>query len=248
ELDALTIKRKTPLHLAAYHGHAEVVRYLTQEGANVHAVDTTGQTPGSEFAQHVRSEIQAKVLEELIKPIKASETGRSRSTEGGVGEARLSEISDAAAPSQGATAQISQRDVSPRGALWTIPEQHTEHRLSSQVVADAGDTLGASEPAVMLQLKALIERVERVESDGRNQARELSNTTQELAAVKEELLAERKASAFAKELREQAQSQGIKRPEIERMMHANELRVEELSRQCALMAEEMKDLRASEMR
>ncbi|XP_065901384.1 ankyrin repeat domain-containing protein 49-like [Dysidea avara] len=36
---------ETPLHLAAWSGHLAAVKYITDHGANIHAVNKEGETP-----------------------------------------------------------------------------------------------------------------------------------------------------------------------------------------------------------
>lgn len=52
---------RTPLHFAAKHGHADIVRFLIQRGANVNAMDRWQQTPFYEAVTNLQIKV-VKIL------------------------------------------------------------------------------------------------------------------------------------------------------------------------------------------
>jgi len=61
-IDALTSMNRTPLHLAALHGHLGVVKLLIQKGANINAKDSDSSTPIHYAAIHGDIEIVSWLL------------------------------------------------------------------------------------------------------------------------------------------------------------------------------------------
>lgn len=63
-IDILTLKKQTPLHLAAASGQIEVCRLLLELGANIDATDESGQKPIHAAAQNNFSEVVQLFLQQ----------------------------------------------------------------------------------------------------------------------------------------------------------------------------------------
>lgn len=61
-IDSRTSMHRTPLHLASIRGHVEVVRLLTNEGADVDAEDVDKNTPLHYASMYGHTEVVQKLL------------------------------------------------------------------------------------------------------------------------------------------------------------------------------------------
>lgn len=77
-IDVLTLKKQTPLHLAAASGQIEVCRLLLELGANIDATDELGQKPIHAAAQNNFSEVAQLFLQQHPSLVMA--TNRDGST------------------------------------------------------------------------------------------------------------------------------------------------------------------------
>lgn len=59
-LRAKDSRNRTPLHLAAWHGHADCVRFLLDNGGDVEAKDEIGRSPLISAAQNGQSQVIGK--------------------------------------------------------------------------------------------------------------------------------------------------------------------------------------------
>jgi len=77
EIDSQTQSGYSPLHVASHFGQAGMVRYLLQNGANVHLVTEAGNTPLHHAAQQGQTLIITLLLEKKADPDAVNKAGQN---------------------------------------------------------------------------------------------------------------------------------------------------------------------------
>ncbi|XP_057659011.1 serine/threonine-protein phosphatase 6 regulatory ankyrin repeat subunit A-like isoform X2 [Diorhabda carinulata] len=70
-------RKRTPLHIAALHGHAECAKYLIEQGANIEVSDEEGRTPFIAAAQYGQTQIVEHLLTCKIDPTTCDRLGNT---------------------------------------------------------------------------------------------------------------------------------------------------------------------------